>query len=390
MRPLRASAAAAVLALAFVAPAPRAAADVERIALDLREQVDHIAVTERDLYGRQGSGSIPLTIFRPPGDGPFPLAVVAHGRAGGQHRAEQGRQRFEALARYLVAKGFAVVVPTRLGYGETYGDFDPEDVGTCSAMRIDAMAAAASDQLLAAQAYASRQPWADATRWIAIGQSVGGLATVALVARQPPGLVAAINFSGGMGGDPERRPGAPCVPEVIEQAWKAAGGGTSLAMLWLYWRNDRYWGPVWPQRWAEAWRSGGGRLQFHRLEPAGSDGHRGIEIDMDHWVPFVEAYLGDAGFARPGLPSRPPPSGHAGVGDIDRVPAGERDRESHYRRFLELKRPRAFAIGPGGAVGWAGGDWAIGRALGNCQWARGVRCRLYAVDDDVVWEPERP
>ena len=48
--------------------------------------------------------------------------------------------------------------------------------------------------------------------------------------------------------------------------------------------------------------------------------------------------------------------------------------------------PLAFAVGASGAAGWASGDWAMGRALGYCQ-RRGERCKLYAVDDDVVWVP---
>ena len=34
------------------------------------------------------------------------------------------------------------------------------------------------------------------------------------------------------------------------------------------------------------------------------------------------------------------------------------------------------------------GDWAMGRALGFCQRRSGDRCKLYAVDDDVVWPSE--
>lgn len=49
------------------------------------------------------------------------------------------------LARYLVAKGFMVLAPTRVGYVETYGDFDPEKTGGCSSPRIEPMSIAASD-----------------------------------------------------------------------------------------------------------------------------------------------------------------------------------------------------------------------------------------------------
>jgi hypothetical protein len=72
------------------------------------------------------------------------------------------------------------------------------------------------------------------------------------------------------------------------------------------------------------------------------------------------------------------------VDEIDKVPVGAATRQSLYPRFLASPLPRAFAIGPGGA-GFATGDWAVGRALGFCQARRGITCKLYAVDNQVVW-----
>ena len=91
----------------------------EPVARDMREETQRISVTVKDLYGRQETRQIPITIFRPVGDGPFPLVIVNHGRAVTEQRAQQGRQRYEFLSRYLVNKGFAVLLPTRVGYAET-------------------------------------------------------------------------------------------------------------------------------------------------------------------------------------------------------------------------------------------------------------------------------
>lgn len=364
---------------------PDAPAATVTTAADLREQQHSLPVTVPG-PGGEASGSITVTSFRPPGDGPFPLAVVNHGRAIAERRAQQGRQRFEPLARYLVDKGFAVLVPTRLGYGDTYGHADPENAGRCEALQPASMARAASEQVLAVVGWARTLPWIDASRWVAIGQSVGGLAVTAVVARRPPGLVAAINFAGGTGGNPELRPGDPCSPQATERLWRSQAA-PEPTMLWLYWRNDLYWGERWPARWAEAWREGGGRVEFHTLDPAGRDGHGGMGIDMDHWVPLVEDYLARAGYTRSGLPKRPPPSDYAALDDASRLPAGPVARDLYTRKFLAAPSPRAFALGPTGSSGWASGDWAIGRALGYCQARRGDPCKLYAVDDDVVWTP---
>ena len=68
------------------------------------------------------------------------------------------------------------------------------------------------------------------------------------------------------------------------------------------------------------------------------------------------------------------------------MPVSATVREGTYRKFLDAKSPRAFAIGPKGAAGYATGDWVMGKALGFCQ-RRGEPCKLYAVDDEVVWVP---
>ncbi len=367
--------------------APRRAPPVSVVARDLREETQQIAVTVKDLFGREETRRIPVTIFRPAGAGPFPMVIMNHGRAPSEKRATQGRQRFEAFSRYMVDKGFVVLLPTRVGYAGTYGDFDPESTGSCSAMRLEPQAQAASDQVLATLAFAKTLPYVDASRWIVAGQSVGGLTSVATIWRHPAGLLGGINFAGGTGGDPRRSPGRPCDPQRIESFWGAHAGESVAPMLWLYWENDEYWGPDYPKRWHAAWVAGGGRADFHQLAIAGKTGHGAMKFDMDHWVPFVERFLAQLGFTASGAVAKPAASGFAKVDEVVKVPVSASDREGLYRRFLGAKSPRAFAIGADGASGWASGDWARGRALGNCARRRGVACRLYAIDDDVVWAP---
>jgi dienelactone hydrolase len=369
--------------VAEAASAPASA----RVARDLHEEVRFIGVTVKDLYGRSETRQIPVVIFRPDGPGPFPLVIMNHGRATTERRATQGRQRFEPFSRYMVSKGFVVLLPTRVGYADTYGDFDPEQTGDCKQPRLEPQAEAASDQVLATLAFAKTLPYVDASRWIVAGQSVGGLTTVATTWRHPPGLVGAINFAGGTGGDPVHSPGRPCSPQRIASLWGSKAAESTAPMLWFYWENDEYWGPDNPKRWHQAWVDGGGKAEFHQLAPAGPTGHGAMNFDMDHWVPYAEAFLARLGFTTPGVIARPAPTAFAKVDDAAKVPIPPRQRDETYRRFLDSKPPRAFAIGADGATGWATGDWAMGRALGNCQWRRGAPCKLYAVDDDVVWAP---
>lgn len=326
---------------------------------------------------------MPITIFRPSGDGPHPLVVVNHGRNSAA-RAEMARWRPEHMARYLVAKGFVVMAPTRVGYGETAGDFDPESSGTCSRMRVEPLSIAASDQVLATVEFAKTLPYVDASRWLVAGSSVGGLAAVATVGRNPAGLVGGINFAGGIGAGPNVPPGKPCGAAEIERYWNALAKTAVAPMVWLYWRNDQSWGERHPVQWHKAWVQGGGKADFVVMPSVGSDGHGGMVADMESWLPVVDGFLSGLGFKQPAIVPRPASSGFARVDEVERVPLRPHGRQTGYAKFLEIKHPRAFAIGEGGAFGWATGDYAHGRALGFCQ-RSGQSCKLYAVDDEVVW-----
>lgn len=359
------------------------------MALDLQEAMQRISVVVKDLQGREETRQIPITIFRPKGNGPFPLVIMNHGRADAENRALQGRQHFENLSRYLVNKGFVVLLPTRVGYGETYGDFDPEAAGSCSARRMEPMSLAASDQVIATLEFAKTLPYVDVTHWAVMGESVGGLTAVATVWRNPPGLVGGINFSGGSGGNPVTNPGSPCSPQALERLWKNEAASAKVPMLWLYWMNDKCWGEEVPKKWYSAWTAGGGVAEFHSLPAVGRDGHSGFVIDMDTWVPLVEKFLAEIGFGKPGLIVKPPASGFARVDEADKVPTSKANQDGLYRKFLSSKTPRAVALDKEGfIIGYATGDWAMGRALGFCQSRRGDTCKLYAVDDDVVWNKE--
>src|ERR1700753_1268155 len=69
-------------------------------------------------------------LFRPPGDGPFRLAVIAHASTQNViHRAQMRQPEYRALASLLVARGFAVLVPGRLGHGATGRDYRDDHRG---------------------------------------------------------------------------------------------------------------------------------------------------------------------------------------------------------------------------------------------------------------------
>jgi thiol-disulfide isomerase/thioredoxin len=80
----------------------------------------------------------------------------------------------------------------------------------------------------------------------------------------------------------------------------------------------------------------------------------------------------------------------AGLHDVAAVPHLDRTGQDGYRNFLASNKHRAFAIAPGGAWSWKGGEISAESASQNtlraCQDDSGLSCILYAVDDQVVFD----
>jgi hypothetical protein len=89
-------------------------------------------------------------LFRPPGDGPFPLAVIAHDSTQNVlRRAQMPQPEYPALSARLVGRGCAVLVPERLGHGATGGDY-LEDQGGCDEADYFRAGRATVDEIAAA------------------------------------------------------------------------------------------------------------------------------------------------------------------------------------------------------------------------------------------------
>ena len=256
-------------------------------------------------HALNGDAQMVTAVFLPEGSGRFPVLVYSHGRAGTP--AERGHLRVadeRGYVRYFLHKGFAVVAPIRPGYGETGGE-DREDSG----VRIDVFgncwgtpafarsADAAVDALLATLAWVQMQPWADVKRIVLAGVSMGGLASIAMAARNPDGVIGVINFSGGTGGAGSRAPEHSCGAADIGELMAQYGATTRVPSLWLYAENDRYWGASWPRAWYSSYAHESERSEFVMTGPLpGSDGHQLLARGITLWRGPVERFLGELGF----------------------------------------------------------------------------------------------
>jgi dienelactone hydrolase len=265
-------------------------------AQELTERIERIAVKVADLYGKQIERDITVTVFEIAGRAPYPLLVLNHGRAvDDAGRAKVGRARYPEASRWFASLGYSVWVPTRIGYGVSGTDEDPEYTGTCTHKRYEPGYAVSTDQTLQVIEHAKSRTGIDGRRTVVVGQSFGGATSIGVAARNSPGVVAAINFAGGGGGNPGTRPGEPCQPEKLRELFAGYGKTARVPTLWIYTENDRYMGPHYTKEWFEAFRSAGGTGEFVMHPPHGEDGHLLFTRGFAQWRPIVERFL--AGFA---------------------------------------------------------------------------------------------
>ena len=212
-------------------------------------------------------------VFRPPGLGPFRLAVINHGSIQAQDVREKYRMPNYPLAtQWFLEHGYAVVLPQRPGHGETGGPYF-EDQGMCvdpdyrqSGLRTAGSIEAAIDDMRA-------QPFVQRSGVVVVGQSAGGWGALALASRNLPSVAAVVNFAGGRGGRSDNRPNTNCAPDRLVTTAADFGRTARTPTLWFYAENDTYFGPKLSRRMADAYRSTGGNVDYHLLPPSGTEGH---------------------------------------------------------------------------------------------------------------------
>ncbi len=225
--------------------------------------------------------------------GRLPVAIITHGQA---REAEQ-RERVAARnwlrpAREFARRGWLAVVVVRRGFGRSEGK-QPYVMRGCrngEYLLLDDQ----TDDIEAAMQSIGRRPDADIGRTIALGVSVGGATVLNLAARNPAGLRAVVNVSGGIRSLPrEGGPPVTCKPEDLMPVFARMGERSRLPSLWLYAENDSFFPGDYARQLHEAYVAGGGRTSFHMFEPIGEDGHNmfGHHDGMLRWIPALDRFL---------------------------------------------------------------------------------------------------
>lgn len=217
-------------------------------------------------------------LFRPPGQGPFQLAVIAHATTQNVlRRAQMPQPEYRALAAFLVARGFAVLVPERPGHGATGGKY-LEDQGGCDEADYARSGRASAEEIATALDFIRRQSFIRPDGAVILGHSAGGWGALALAGR--PDLAAIIVFAAGRGGRANDFPNQVCAPHTLKAAAAEFGSGARAPVTWLVAGNDSYFSPAFSRQLAEAFRGGGGRVSFKVLPAHGGEGH---------WLPESES-----------------------------------------------------------------------------------------------------
>ncbi|HQU17266.1 MAG: hypothetical protein B7Z66_11040 [Chromatiales bacterium 21-64-14] len=321
-----------------------------------------------------------VTLMEPNGSGPFPLAVLNHGKAVGNPRFAP-RYRSVYAARYFLSRGYAVALPMMRGFAGSGGTFRP----SCSA---EADGIHEARDIIAVIEDLSKRKEIDTHRIVVFGQSYGGWNSLALGALNYPGVKGIIDFAGG-----RKAPTCGDWQDDLAAAAGAFGGLTKVPSIWFYGNNDAIFPtPVWRAMYRN-YTAAGGKAQLVAYGRFLNNSHNFLgDIEaLPIWIPKVDAFL-----ARIGLPSRdlhpsllpapyPKPTHFAALDDVRAVPNLNRQGRQSYRAFLRIKvRPRVFLLGRKIIVTTNGGYDPLARGLKLCRQA-GHRCWPYAVDDQVVW-----
>ncbi|GAQ28972.1 dienelactone hydrolase signal peptide protein [Ralstonia sp. NT80] len=225
------------------------------------------------------------TIFKPAGNGPFPLIVLNHGKALG-NPAFQSRARYSAQVAPLVARGYVVVLPMRQGFSKSGGAYIG---GGCN---VESNGTVQAEDVVATLDYMTKQPYVDRDRIVIMGQSHGGLTTMAFGTIDYPGVRGLVNFAGGLRND-------SCVAWEINlvRAFGNYGKQSHYPSLWFYGDNDSYWPKPLPDRLFAAYTEAGGkgRMVDYGNFQGDSHGMFASRAGLSIWLPEVDAFLRELG-----------------------------------------------------------------------------------------------
>lgn len=225
--------------------------------------------------------ALETTVYMPDGAGPFPVAVINHGKANGDPRF-QARYRPAQAARYFLQRGYAVVAPMRQGFSKSGGSYIGGGCNVESNGRVQA------EDVKAVLDDVAAQPWADKGRMLVVGQSHGGWTTLAFGRQNYPGVRGLVNFAGGL-----RQEQCPNWKQALAGGAASYARDTRVPSIWFYGDNDSHFDPPTFHAMFDQYNAIGGQAQLVAYGKFGADSHSlfGSRAGTAIWQPELSRFL---------------------------------------------------------------------------------------------------
>ena len=227
-----------------------------------------------------------LVIKRSDLTGRLPVALITHGKPANLTDMLDSRATdYAGQARDFARRGWLSVVVMRRGFGQSDGPIPA--AMSCESSSFTNLFSADADDLQGALEVVSKRPDADPDRAIAIGVSAGGASVVALAARNPKNLRGVISISGGL-----RMTNCP-KEDALVTSYKEFGLAGRVPSIWIYAKNDSYFGSALVERMQAAYLDGGGDVKLVMYDKFGNDGHAlfSAATGRAQWLMEVDGFL---------------------------------------------------------------------------------------------------
>jgi len=252
-----------------------------------------IPMQDKRLFGSREI-KLEATLYRPQGDGRFPVVIFNHGSTGPGVIPVDRTENPSGYGAYLLKKDIALLIPMRRGRGKSEGSYqEPYD---CSLHQSRRGIRYATESLDAVYDFLRKQPWADMDKIILSGSSRGGILSVVYAAERPGAAIGVLNFVGGWTSD-------RCnfqAGDINAVLFKEAGAKSRVPNLFLYAANDSYYSVSSIEGYPAAFRKGGAGVEYKLYTLAeGANGHSLFYRHWTSWIPDVDAFLTKVGVWKP-------------------------------------------------------------------------------------------
>lgn len=352
---------------------------------DLNESVEMIKVGT-NLFG--ADVKLETTIFKPNGEGPFPVLFIYHGKDLGPTE-KQPRSRMTLLAAEMVARGYVVVFPNARGFSKSSGYNNTERCNIYSEVMDTGKDFRALIEVIKTKNYVNKE------QVVLMGQSYGGLNVLGTITEPIAGLVLAVNFSGVL------NYGNGCNWEsALNSSFGKLGKNAKHDSVWFYGSNDALMSVDLINKNYELYNATKQQAKLINFGSFRADAHGmfGTLAGFNEiWWPIIKPQLKEKGLPveviYPNLQTVNKvvtPSGFALASDLDKLPANlNKTCRTFYENVVKYKvSPSAFVISEEGNCGGMG-DFDLDPeswAMASCKRKPNSKnCKLYLLNGQVVW-----